>query len=156
MHSEDAAAQARVLMARAEAAVLSTLGPDGVPRSRAMLNLHSPRQFGGLQHWLTTQDHWTVWFSTNTSSSKVAQVRDNPAASVYYCLPGEWTGLLLGGEARIVDDPAVKAALWQPNWTLYYGDDGVRSEDYTVLALRADFAELYGSLSVQRWSIDRP
>ncbi len=155
MHQEDALAQARVLIARAEAVMLSTLGSDGIPRTRAMLNLHSPRAFGGLQHWLAGQEPWTVWFSTNTSSTKVAQIRANPAASAYFCLAGEWTGLLLGGTARVVDDPAIKAAIWQPNWTLYYGEDGLASADYTVLALQAEWAELYGGLSVQRWRIER-
>ncbi|MBI5834473.1 MAG: pyridoxamine 5'-phosphate oxidase family protein [Armatimonadetes bacterium] len=156
MHNDDAEAQARVLMARAEAVMLSTVGPDGVPRTRAMLNLHSPRSFANLQHWLAGQEPWTVWFSTNTSSAKVAQIRAHGAASAYFCLPGEWTGLLLGGTASVVDDEAVKAAVWQPNWTMYYGEDGLASADYSVVVLRAEWAELYGGLSVRRWSIERP
>ena len=54
-------------------AFVSSVDPDGFPNTKAML---SPRKRIGIQ---------TFYFTTNTSSMRSAQYRENPKACIYFC-----------------------------------------------------------------------
>jgi len=83
-----------------------------------------------------------LYFTTNTSSLKVAQLREAPKAVAYFCLPKEWCGLQVGGLLTLVEKREVEDAFWQENWEMYYpgGRDG---GDYAILRLTPMFAEFY-------------
>ena len=66
--------------------------------------------------------------------------------SVYYHKQGSWQGMLVGGEAEVVTDMAVKRGLWQDEWAVYY-QGGVEGEDFTIVRLRPVFAEYYHDLT---------
>jgi general stress protein 26 len=53
-------------------AFIASVGDDGFPNMKAML---PPRKRNGIHEF---------WFTTNTSSMRVAQYRDNPKASIYF------------------------------------------------------------------------
>ena len=75
-----------------------------------------------------------VLFTTNTSSDKVSQIKENPAVCVYYCKPEVFHGLMLSGNIEIVDDSRVKEQLWHDGWERYYAT-GPNDPDHTVLRL---------------------
>ncbi len=131
------------LMSISEAAVLTTIGPDGYPNTRAMLNLRNAKKYPALVSFFKNHaDDFLVYFTTNTSSAKVAQVKENRKASVYFCKPDEWRGLMVCGDLELVSDPGVKRELWQPEWTMYY-PGGPDDADYAIMALRPVFVKLY-------------
>jgi general stress protein 26 len=128
------------LMAQAECALLTTIGTDGYPHTRALFNLRNRSAFPKQAALLAKQDdELRVYFSTNTSSVKVREIVANPRVAVYYCDPSSIHGLMLRGEMTIVDDRAVKDALWSDGWERYY-PKGPADPDYCVLSLRPDLA----------------
>lgn len=143
---------ARELIRESDAAYLTTIAPDGFPATRGMLNLHSPERYPLLKEYLGERAAWELLFTTNTSSQKMSHLRENPKVSVYYCRPQLWSGLLLCGTMEIVTDMSVKEALWQPDWTAYY-PGGAGDEDYAVLRLIPQRAELYHQLDGAKWEI---
>jgi general stress protein 26 len=128
------------------ACYLATINEKGSPEIRAMLNLRNPQAFPGLREFFTgLPDDFTVYLTTNTSSTKMRQMRNNPRVALYYCNPASWQGVMLAGAVEIVVDPETKKALWQPNWNLYY-PQGPADPDYTIARLRPETAKAYGNL----------
>lgn len=135
------------LMEISEAAYLTTIDRDGFPQTRAMFNLRRTEQFPDLSGLFDKhRDDFLIYFTTNTSSSKVEQIRTNPRVSVYYCKPDAWRGLMLGGEIEIITDKKIKEKIWQNGWKIYY-PTGVYDPDYTVLCLRPILAKYYHRLN---------
>jgi general stress protein 26 len=134
------------LMEMAPMAYLTTIDPLGWPQTRAMLNLRNRDQFHGLGGYFKNhKDDLLVLFGTNTSSNKVAHIRNNPRVSVYYCKPLDFRGLMLGGKAEIVTEGPIKEEIWQEGWTYYY-PEGVKDSDYTVIALHPEMGRYYHRL----------
>lgn len=147
MNEKEAKQISLKLMETADAAYLTTVDSDGFPQTRAMLNLRNKQQYPDLAKLFERhQEDFFGYFTTNTSSLKMEQLKKNLKVSVYYCLPKDWHGLLLSGEMEIVKDPEILAAVWQPGWELYY-PGGVHDPDYTVLALQPARAKYYYQLA---------
>lgn len=148
MDAGDAKRLSRELMETAEAAYVTTVDEAGFPQTRAMFNLRRIGQFPGLAALF--EDHkndFLVYFTTNTSSSKIGHMRKNPKVSAYYCMPSEFRGLALSGEMKIVADGAEKERVWQQGWERYY-PGGIHDPDHTVLRLHPLVATYYHQLSV--------
>jgi general stress protein 26 len=64
-------------------AYIASVDDDGFPNLKAML---APRKRNGLREF---------WFSTNTSSQRVAQYRSNPKAAIYFCDSRFFRGVML-------------------------------------------------------------
>jgi general stress protein 26 len=129
------------------ACYLATVNEEGFPEIRAMLNLRNESQYPSLRDFFTGQTgDFTVFLGTNTSSEKSRQIQANPNASLYYCLPEKWRGVMLTGRLETIEDRAVKQALWLSDWTMYY-PQGPGDPDYTVFRLRPDRVKAYGNLS---------
>ena len=134
------------LMSLAKAACLTTIARDGYPETRAISNLRNEEMFGGLSTLFAEHDNdFLVYFSTNTSSNKVAQIRANPRVSVYFCQPEQWRGLMLGGNMEVSNDPELKKAIWQDGWELYY-PTGPADPGYSILKLIPEIAKYYHQL----------
>jgi len=127
------------LLRKAPSAILSTLDEAGFPEARAMLNL-------------PMNTFKEIWFTTNTSSRKIEQIKRNNRGSVYFCISQEWRGVLLKGSIAIVDDTESKSRIWQPEWEMYY-PRGVEDPDYAVLVLRPDSGYLYNQLQKTEFRI---
>jgi general stress protein 26 len=137
------------LMEISEAVYLTTIGEDGYPYTRAMLNLRNKRQYPNQAHLFAPhRDDWMVYFSTNTSSSKIRQIKSNPRASVYYCDPARFHGLMLKGDIEIVDDSQVRHAIWNEGWERYY-PGGPDDPDHTVLRLYPQSAQGWRGFTFQ-------
>lgn len=131
------------LMKKADAAYLTTIDTNGFPSTRAMLNLKNNKIFPSLAGFLDNFDRdLTLFFTTNTSSTKVKQITNNSKVSVYYCDPTTWHGFMCQGEIEVVTDKAIKDSLWLEDWIMYY-PEGKDSEDYAILRLKPSYVKSY-------------
>jgi general stress protein 26 len=129
------------LIETAEAAYLTTIGEDGYPHTRAMLNLRNRTQYPKqVDLFASHQDDLMIYFSTNTSSRKLDQIRSNSKVCVYYCHPSQFRGLMLAGDIEIIDDSGVRKALWNDGWERYY-PSGPDDPDHTALRLYPKLAQ---------------
>ncbi len=127
------------LIASCPDVVLTTIGADGFPQARVMFNLRGPR-YPELQEYLRPLDGtFRYYLDTNTSSSKVGDVRSRPRASLLFCRPEIYFSLMLAGELAIDADPVLRRALWRPGWETYY-PAGPEDPDYTVLRFESHYA----------------
>jgi len=133
MQKEQAIQAALALANASTIAMLGTNGDDGYPNIKAMLKMENE----GLQR---------IWFSTNTSSRRVAQVMRNPRTCVYFVDMQQWMGLMLVGTIEVLQDAVSKQRLWRPGFEKYY-PLGVTDPDYTVLRFTAQWGNYYHALS---------
>ena len=123
------------LLESAAATFLTTIDEQGCPQTRCMFNLRNRKKFPKLiEIFENHPDDFMILFTTNTSSTKVAQIRENPAVCAYYCKTDEFHGLMLAGNIEIVDDPKIREQLWHDGWERYY-PTGPNDPDHTVLKL---------------------
>lgn len=97
-------ASATDLMRQARYCALITVGDGGQPQARTVDPL--PMIDGSLE----------VWVLTGRDSRKVAQLRRNALATLYYYLAATPGYVTLLGEAEILDTAATKDAAWKPGW----------------------------------------
>jgi general stress protein 26 len=130
-----------VLMSEADAVYLTTIDEQGFPQTRAMLNLRNKEYYPGLVAVFREHDKdYLLYFTTNTSSEKILQIKKNPAVCVYFCKPKEFHGFMLSGEIEIIEDPRTRQMLWQEGWERYY-PQGPNDPDHTVLRLLPQMAK---------------
>ena len=133
MEKQEAIQKALDLANKSTIAMLGTNGDDGYPNIKAMIKVENE----GLR---------TVWFSTNTSSRRVAQLLRDPKVCVYFVDFENWMGLMLVGDVEILQDQASRERLWHKGDEKYY-PLGVTDPDYTVLRFTAQWGNFYHRLS---------
>jgi general stress protein 26 len=112
-----------------------------------MFNLRNKEQFPEFSEFFRNQQNpFTIYISTNTSSSKVAHLSQNPRMCVYFVDAEEFKGFMLGGSAEIIDDMEVKKQIWLDWWTRYY-PEGLEDPDYTLLRMKPRNARFYYKLN---------
>ncbi len=121
-------------------AFISSIDSEGFPNTKAML---PPRKREGIKH---------VYFSTNTSSMRVQQYRENPKASIYFCDRRFYRGVMLKGTMEVLEDPAIKEELWRDGDTMYYAQ-GVADPDYCVLKFTAQTGRYYSSFKSEDFTV---
>lgn len=114
-------------------AMLGTIDKKGCPNIRAVLKMENK----GLKK---------IWFSTNTSSTKVAEIQNNPKACVYLVDFKKWAGLTLTGAVKILRDRKSKKRVWRKGFEKYY-PLGINDPDYSVLCFTARKGKYYSNLS---------
>jgi len=87
----------------------------------------------------------TQYLSSNTSSGKISALRLNPKASLYYCDPDNFQGVLFIGDIEVCTDAATKEFLWREGFEKYY-PKGVTDPDYCVLKLSVKKGSHYHGL----------
>ncbi len=120
--------------------IISSVDQDGFPNTKAML---PPRKREGIK---------VFYFTTNTSSMRVAQYRDNPKACVYYYDKRFFRGVMLKGTMEVLEDAESKEMIWQNGDTMYY-PKGVTDPDYCVLRFTAQGGRYYSNFSSQDFSV---
>lgn len=125
---------------KAKTVFLSYIDGQGCPTTRAML---APREREGIR---------VFWFSTNTSSQKVAAFRENPRASIYFVDRRFFRGVSLSGTVEVLEDPAAKERLWQKGDVMYY-PRGVTDPDYCVLKFTAERGRYYSNFKSEDFLI---
>lgn len=128
------------LVDKAKPAILSYVDSEGYPVSRAML---PPREREGIR---------TFWFTTNTSSNKVACFRKNPQASIYFVDQRFFRGVCLCGTVEVLESPEAKERIWREGDTMYY-PEGVTDPDYCVLKFTAVKGRYYSNFKSEDFEI---
>ena len=147
MDVEEAKKSGLKLIEESKAAILTSIDSNGFPITRAMFNLRNKEQFPEFSEFFEKQQNqFTIYISTNTSSSKVAHLSKNPKMCVYFFDAEEFKGFMLGGSVEIVDDMELKKKIWLDWWTRYY-PEGVEDPDYMLLRLEPKNARYYYKLN---------
>ncbi len=125
-------------IAEQKTAFIASVNEQGYPVMRAML---APRKIEGND----------IYFSTNTSSSKVKQFAANNKACVYFYKRGrfKYQGLSIIGEMQICTDQATKDMIWRFGDSLFY-KQGVTDPDYCVLKFTCKSAEYYCDFKIEK------
>ncbi|MCL1993278.1 MAG: pyridoxamine 5'-phosphate oxidase family protein [Spirochaetes bacterium] len=132
----------RELRENSTVAYIASINEAGYPQMKAMLIFERERSLG--KHY----------FSTNTSSKRVAQFLKNPKASVYYCDSEQFKGALFTGTIEVCTDRATRELLWTGDECLAYYPKGIDDEDYTVLKFTAETVNYYDGEEAAEFSID--
>lgn len=119
---------------------LGSVGEDGFPGVKAML---PPRKREGIR---------TFYFTTNTSSWRVADYRRDPKACVYFVDRRFFRGVMLQGTMEVLEDALSKEMIWEEGDTLYY-PLGVTDPDYCVLRFTALRGRFYRDFSSEDFAI---
>jgi general stress protein 26 len=120
------------LIDKQSVAFISSIGEDGFPYTKAML---ATRKREGIR---------IFYFSTNTSSMRVAQYRKNPEACIYFYDRRFFRGVMLKGLMESLEDSKSKKMIWQDGDTMYYSK-GVTDPDYCVLKFTAQLGRYYAN-----------
>ena len=121
---------------------ICSIDDEAYPNVKAMLK---PRKRNGLK---------AFYFSTNTSSMRVSQYRENPHACIYFYHKGliRYTGVMLKGTMEVLTDQETKNMIWRKGDTLFY-KQGVTDPDYCVLKFTAISGRFYCDLKTESFDI---
>ena len=130
-------------ISRQKVSFVCSMDEEGCPNVKAMLR---PRKQVGLKEF---------YFSTNTSSMRVRQYRENPKASIYFYHKGliRYEGVMLKGAMEVLTDQSSKDMIWRKGDTLFY-KKGVTDPDYCVLKFTAESGRYYRDLKTESFDID--
>ena len=121
-------------------AFIASVDADGFPNLKAML---TPRRREGIQEF---------WFTTNTSSQRVAQYRANSKAAIYFMDRRFFRGVMLRGHMEVCEDAATKESIWRDGDTQYY-PLGVTDPDYCVLHFTGESGRYYSNFSSKDFQV---
>ena len=121
-------------------AFIGSVDADGFPNMKAML---PPRKHEGIK---------TFWFTTNTSSMRVAQYCKNPNACIYFMDKRFFRGVQLIGTMEVLEDVETKETIWQDGDTMYY-PGGVTDPDYCVLKFTAQKGRYYNNFKSEDFDV---
>lgn len=122
-------------------AFLGSVDAEGFPNVKAMLQ---PRRREGIK---------MLYLTTNTSSMRVAQFKENNRACIYFCDSRFFRGVMLRGTMEVLTDSASKELIWQEGDTMYY-KEGVTDPDYCVLKFTAISGRYYSNFSSESFSVE--
>ena len=127
---------------RQKVSFICSVDDEGYPNVKAMLR---PRKRSGLREF---------YFSTNTSSMRVAQYKNNPKACIYFYHKGliKYVGVMLKGRMEVMTDQETKNMIWRKGDTLFY-KKGVTDPDYCVLRFTAESGRYYCDLKTESFEI---
>lgn len=125
---------------KANVALIGSVDADGFPNTKAML---PPRKRDGIT---------TLYFTTNTSSRRVAQYTKNSKASVYFFDKRFFRGVMLRGTMDVLQDAALKEMIWRVGDELYY-PEGVGDPDYSVLRFSAFSGRYYSNFKSEDFDV---
>jgi general stress protein 26 len=121
-------------------AFIASVDDGGFPNMKAML---PPRKREGIREF---------WFTTNTSSHRVAQYRDNPNAAIYFYDKRFFRGVQLVGTMEVRHDAKSKEMIWQDGDAMYY-PGGVTDPDYCVLKFTAVKGRYYANFKSEDFEV---
>jgi general stress protein 26 len=124
-----------------KAALIASVDKDGFPNVKAML---MPRKIDGND----------FYFTTNTSSMRAHQYKENPKASIYFFNKGRFAyeGVMLVGTMQVLEDADTKEEIWRIGDTMYY-HQGVTDPDYCVLKFSATKGRHYSRLKTESFDL---
>ncbi|MFV0393386.1 MAG: pyridoxamine 5'-phosphate oxidase family protein [Coprobacillaceae bacterium] len=130
----------RNMIDKQKTAYISSVDNDGFPNTKAML---APRLIEGIK---------VFYFTTNTSSKRVQQYKENNKACIYFSDQRFFRGVMLQGVMEVLEDQESKQKIWQEGDTMYYSK-GVSDPDYCVLRFTATKGRYYSNFSSEDFDI---
>ena len=127
------------LIESASVSFIGSVDDDRFPNMKAML---PPRKRNGIKEF---------WFTTNTSSMRVSQYKNNPKACIYF-YDRFYNGVMLVGTMEVLQDPTSKEMIWRDGDTMYY-KQGVTDPDYCVLKFTAETGRYYADFHSEDFDI---
>ena len=112
----------------------------GFPNSKAML---PPRKREGIGR---------LYFTTNTSSMRVSQYKDNPRACAYFYDKRFFRGVMLRGTMEVLRDKRSKKMIWKDGDEMYY-PKGVSDPGYCVLKFTAQNGRYYSNFKSENFNV---
>ena len=143
------------LCRRAKFVYVTTNGEDGYPDTRVMFNLLKVRAEAIATGPACLPRGFATWVGTNTSSRKVAQVRRDSRACLYFSDNAKFEGFTLNGRLVEVLDRPIKSALWMKSWEMYY-PGGLDGGDFTVLGFTPERGRYYHGLQAVEFDATEP
>jgi general stress protein 26 len=129
--SKDPARKLRKLIKDIQVAMLTTVGDDGVLRSRPMA---TPKEdFDGQ-----------LWFITRHPSPKSDDIQENQRVNVTYASPKDDRYISISGTASIVHDPAKVKQIWRRELRTWF-PAGKKDPELALLRVSMDKAEYWDS-----------
>lgn len=122
-------------------AYIGSVDGDGFPNVKAML---CPRRREGIK---------VFYFSTNTSSLRVEQYKQNPRACIYFCDSRFFRGVMLVGAMEVLEDAEHREMIWRAGDTMYY-PGGVTDPDYSVLRFTAQHGRYYSNFKTTAFDVE--
>ena len=119
---------------------IGSVDSDGFPNMKAML---PPRKRDGIKEF---------WFSTNTSSMRVAQYRENSKACIYFMDKRFFRGVMLKGSVEVLEDSETKEMIWREGDMVYYSA-GVTDPDYCVLKFIVETGRYYSNFKSEDFEV---
>ena len=128
------------LLSKPSSAYLATIDRNGFPHIRAIFNLRCSEKFPHQAEVIEEYEEnpLTAYISTGTSSAKMKQIKENNKIAIYYSLPSEGKGIMLQGQAEILDEIEFKKKIWVDDWVMYY-PKGYTDPDFTILRLKTKY-----------------
>ena len=124
-------AAARETMAKVTDCLLATLAEDGSINSRVVVPIPAP----------TSDDVWTIWFSTHLGSRKAHEIRRNARLTIGYHHHPDRAYVVLKGRATIVEDRDVIRAGWRERFRPYF-PGGPENPDTVFVRIEVERIEL--------------
>lgn len=118
------------IVRKASVSIISSVDDEGYPNTKAML---PPRKQVGLKE---------LYFTTNTSSMRVDQYKNNQKACVYFFDKRFYQGIMLKGTMKVLTDSKSKKMIWKDGDEMYYSK-GITDPDYCVLKFTARSGRYY-------------
>ena len=109
--------------------ILSTLGLDGNPQTRALVNIRNKNISPNLTEYFKNTNR--ILLMTNTHSDKIGEIAKNGASSLYM-YDNEFNGLSLTGTMTEITDDETKDAIWDESLRMYY-PDGRHGGDFSII-----------------------
>lgn len=128
------------LIDKANTSFISSVDEEGYPNTKAMLTV---RKREGIK---------TFYLTTNTSSMRVSQYRNNSKACLYFMDRRFFRGVMLRGTMEVLEDDDFKKMIWQDGDEMYY-PLGVTDPDYCVLKFTAIDGRFYSNFKSENFII---
>lgn len=129
------------LIDKVSVSFIGSIDGEGFPNMKAML---PPRKREGIKF---------IYFTTNTSSMRVSQYKENPNASVYFCDKRFYRGVMLKGTMEVLVDSDSKEMIWRNGDTMYY-PLGVKDPDFCVLKFVAHNGRYYSNFKSVNFNVE--
>jgi len=126
METNEIMARALSVVETSRYCVMGTYDESGRPALRAMTNLRND----GLV---------TFCFATSLFSRKVAHLRRNPQATLYFADSAQAVGLTLLGTMEILEDDETRQLSWKTSFRVFF-PRGVNDPSYCILRFKAEKA----------------
>jgi len=139
--------EALAMTKRVKFVYLSSLDDDGAPETRVLFNLRKVRAKAIESGAAALGEGFGNYLGTNTSSRKVAQIRRDCRACLYYSDNTKFEGCSVRRRLIEDEDPAVRKAVYAKSWDMYYpgGRDG---GDFSLFRFVPEKVRYYHGLKV--------